>query len=106
MKKVIKGKRYDTESAVLIGGSSMADGGRNDFHGWEAELYRTPKSGVYFLAGSGGGLTIFAHVIEPGRAAFGRRIIPMEPSEALQWAEDNLPASIVTKEFDDMIEDA
>jgi len=51
MKKIINGKRYDTETAQLIGSASYSN--RTDFRFWSEELYRK-KTGEFFLYGEGG----------------------------------------------------
>ena len=55
MKAIINGLRYDTDKATLIGEASH--GYASDFQHWEAGLYKTPRSGRFFLAGSGGPMT-------------------------------------------------
>ena len=65
MKVTIQGVRYDTDKSTLLLNKQQ--------DGWEAGLYMTPRSGQYFLAGSGGPMTIFR-----GRS----RIIPLTPKEA------------------------
>jgi hypothetical protein len=56
MRQIIDCKRYDTETATLIGEADSLHAGASstsDFNYWEAGLYRTPR-GNYFLAGEGG----------------------------------------------------
>ncbi len=104
MKAIIEGKRFDTETAVEIG--NHENGMRSDFSWWDATLYRTPRAGRYFLAGEGGPMTQFGRNTEDGMRGYGERIIPMEKSEALEWAEQHLDAEIIEEEFADMIEEA
>jgi len=108
MKRVIEGLRYDTEKAVRVGGYDNQGTGatsRSDFHWWQADLYRTPRSGRYFLAGEGGPMTRFGKPTGDG-ATFGERIIPLEKQEAREWAEHYLDPETVEDEFGDEIEDA
>ena len=42
MKAIIRGRRYDTETAMLVG-ESWSGGGKSDFRYWEAALYKTPR---------------------------------------------------------------
>jgi hypothetical protein len=85
MKKVVDGKRYDTETATKVG---YWDNGLpiSDFGNVDETLYRT-KNGAYFLFGRGGALTSYSvQVGNNGRGA-GRDIIAMTPQEALEWLE-------------------
>lgn len=106
MKRVINGKRFDTDKAIEVGRSGSSGLSRNDFHYWEAVLYRTPRAGSYFLAGQGHALTVFAHQSDDGSRSWGERIIPLSAADALQWAEQNLPADEVEGAFPDLITDA
>jgi len=51
MKKVIKGRSCDTETAMLIGTKYAGEFGQSD--GYEEKLYVT-KSKQYFIYGNGG----------------------------------------------------
>ena len=62
MKAIIEGKRYDTDKAVLVGEAS-SDFSRSYFGWWEAGLYKTPRSGAFFLAGAGGAMTRWARPV-------------------------------------------
>jgi hypothetical protein len=104
MKSIINGKRYDTEKAVLIGEASYGNYG--DFSRWEAGLYKTPRSGAYFLAGEGGPMTRWARKVDASSWTGGEGVLPMERDEALAWAEQHLSADEIEKHFGDAIEDA
>lgn len=112
MKAIINGKRYDTDKAILIAETDNIDGSsisRGDFRFWEAGLYKTPRSGVYFLAGRGGAMSIFSHKVGQNSWSGGSRIIPLESrAAALAWAEENLAhkPDVIEAEFGDDIEDA
>ena len=108
MKKIIEGVRYDTDKAKLIGGAdNIAHGASSttDFNYWEADLYKT-KSGRFFLAGTGGPSSMFAHSVDQNSWSGGEKIIPFSKSEALEWAERHLDPDDVDEHFGDMIEDA
>ncbi len=109
MKKIIDGFRYDTEKARLIGRYDNIDRGASstsDFNYWEAGLYRTLRSGQYFLAGEGGAMSRFSRPTDGrGGLSGGSKIIPLTPEEAFSWAESYLPTEIVEKEFADQITD-
>jgi len=104
MRKVIQGKIYDTEKSHLIG-EADANCSPTDFSYWEAGLYRTPRSGRYFLAGHGGPMTSWGQPVQGGMGG-GSGIRPLDPEHALEWAEQHLDTEIVEKEFNDMIEEA
>ena len=107
MKRIINGMRYDTEKADLIGDASYGCyPGSGDFSHWNASLYRTPKSGRYFLAGEGGAMTQFATHFPDGMRGGGSKLIPLEKGEALAWAERYLDPEDVEGAFGDVIEDA
>ena len=104
MRAIINGLRYDTEKSVLIGEGGYS-GSRSDFQWWEAGLYRTRRAGRFFVAGTGGPMTMFAHRV-PNGSAGGSKLIPMSVDEAREWAERYLTVDEVEKGFCDAIEDA
>lgn len=87
MKKVISGKKYDTNTATKCGGYEYGCGG--DFsHIYEA-LYRM-KTGEFFLYGVGGAFTKYRRCCGPNSYSGGEDIIPMTEKEAREWAEKYL----------------
>jgi hypothetical protein len=104
MKSIINGLRYDTEKAVLIGKASYGYSG--DFQRWEAGLYRTPRSGRFFLAGSGGAMTQWSQKIDNNSWTGGSGIKPMNTDDAREWAERYLSAAEVEAGFAEAIQDA
>jgi len=105
MKKIINGYRYDTEKAILVGESGSSGYAKSDFNYWEAGLYKTKRSGKFFVAGQGHAMTRFASHCA-GLSGWGSKIIPMAPEEALEWAEQNLNSEIIEEHFADQIQDA
>jgi len=105
MKKIINGLRYDTDNAIEVG---SYDNGlpSNDFQSWGATLYKTPRSGRFFLAGSGGPMTMFARHIGDNTTTGSSRLTPMTEEEAFEWAQQYLDADEIEKHFKDSIEDA
>jgi len=89
MKKIINGKRYDTETAQLIGSASYSN--RTDFHFWNEELYRK-KTGEFFLYGEGGPASKYSRQIEQNTWSGGEQIIPLTLEEAQEWGEKYLDA--------------
>ena len=93
MTKIIDKKRYNTETATLIG--EWANGAyRGDFNRVEETLYRTSR-GVYFL-----------HVYGPtGYSGARLDIAPMSREEAFIWASEK-DIDTIEDHFSDLIEDA
>lgn len=103
MKKIIGGKRYNTETAEEI--ASFGNGlGTRDFRNYDETLYKT-KNGNWFLAGEGGPMTKYA---EPcgDMMCGGSDIIPLGPDEALAWLESHNEADAIDTHFADKIEEA
>lgn len=89
MKKIIGGKRYDTETAEMVGECNNGYG-RTDFNFFEEELYKK-KTGEFFLYGSGGPLSKYARAV--GNMRYGdEKIVPLTLNEAKEWAERYLDA--------------
>lgn len=103
MKKIIKGKMYDTETARMIGVWSNA-GSWRDFSHMEEALYRK-KTGEYFLYGEGGPMTKYAEEEGLNSWTGGIRIMPMTYKEATEWAEEHLTAEEYESAFGPVTED-
>lgn len=83
MKKIINGKKYDTETAEFIRSrSNLENGFRNIYE----ELYRK-KTGEYFLYGEGGPMTCYAESMPNSQNGMtgGQAIIPLTEDEAKEW---------------------
>lgn len=109
MKAIIDGVRYDTEKSTEIGSHDNLGSGatsRSDFHWWEATLYKTPRSGRYFLAGEGGPMTQFSRALAQNSWSGGEKIIPMTEEEAFAWAQQYLDPDEVEDNFGHLIEEA
>lgn len=105
MKRIITGKRYDTEKAIKIGEAS-SNNGRRDFRWYDEALYRTPRSGVYFLAGEGGAMSRWSKSCGGRTWCGGEGILPLDREDALEWAERHLSAEQIEAAFGDAIADA
>lgn len=103
MKKIVEGKRYDTETATLIG--EYGYGSHGDFERIHEELYRT-KTGNYFVAGTGGPKTRYSVQVEQNSWSGSSDIYPLTNDEALEWAQAHLEPEEVEAEFASMIADA
>ena len=102
MKKIIRGKKYDTDTATAIGWIDNNLSPR-DFGYFYEELYRK-RTGEYFLYGKGGPVSKYGE--RCGNAwSGGTDIIPLTYDEARQWAEGNLDADTYEAEFGAVVED-
>lgn len=112
MKAIINGVRFDTEKAILIKETDNLGNGcdsTRDFKYWSAGLYKTPRSGRYFLAGEGGPMSVFCHSVGQNSWSGGDKIIPFESEwAAFEWAQENLRwwPDVIQQHFGHMIEDA
>ena len=105
MKAIIKGKRYNTDTAEQLAfwwnGCST-----RDFNHCPETLYRT-KSGALFLHGEGGALSRYAESREGGRSRCGgEQIRPMSEEEAVGWLEAHGKADAIEKHFPQRVQDA
>lgn len=104
MKKIINGKRYDTETAKQIAywenGSSYSDG-----HWMEEELYRT-KNGNWFLHGKGGAMSPYSRPVDSNARTSGADLIPLDADAAKAWLESHDCITELEEHFSDAIEDA
>ena len=89
MKKIINGRRYDTDSAKFLAEDSYSY--RSDFHWWRETLYRK-NTGEYFLHGEGGPASKYAEAVGMNKWSSGERIMPLSLTEAQKWAEEHLDA--------------
>lgn len=90
MKKIIKGKLYDTDTAKKVGYWSNGRGYR-DFTFCEESLYRK-RTGEFFLYGSGGPSSRYSQRVDQNCWSGGEDIIPMSAPAARDWAEEHLDA--------------
>lgn len=90
MKQVIRGRRYDTETAKEIGFDSY-NGSRRDFHWWSETLYQK-RTGEFFLHGEGGAASRYSVSAGQNSWSGGERIIPLSLDEAREWAEKHMDA--------------
>ena len=84
MKKVINGKRYNSESAQRIA-EHDSDFPVSDFRYWKETLYKK-QTGEFFLHGEGNGLSKYAQSYGDSMGQ-GEKLIPLTLEEAKEWAE-------------------
>jgi hypothetical protein len=87
MKKIVNGKRYDTDTAKLLGSAGYSHPG--DFSFWQETLYQK-KTGEFFLHGVGGAMSRYARQTGQNEWSGGEKIIPLTREEARKWIEKNL----------------
>ena len=87
MKKIINGKKYDTNTACFIK-SVRCYHGPGNFRNYEEDLY-LKKTGEFFLCGSGGPLSRYREEEPFGGWTDGEGIIPLSKEEAREWMEIN-----------------
>ena len=96
MRKVIKGRTYNTETSKQIGSWDNGIHG-SDFRSCDESLYKNTK-GAYFLAGEGGPLSKYA-VTYGNETSGSKELVPMTTEEAQEWAEEKLTADEYEAEF-------
>lgn len=87
MKKIIKGKVYDTEKARKLGRHCSGYG----YDSIDEALYQK-RTGEFFLYGVGGPATKYAHSVGLNQWSGGEKIIPLDVKAARKWVEDHLDA--------------
>lgn len=95
MKKIIRGRRYDTATAKLVG--EYETGYIGDFDWVNEKLYQK-ATGEFFLAGKGGARTRWSTRTIDGYAS-GDGILPLTLEEAREWAEEHLSVKEVENLF-------
>ena len=89
MKRIIKGKLYNTDTASRIGSCEFSNPG--NFRYCFEELYRK-NNGEFFLSGEGGPLSKYREQVGSGGWTSGEAIIPLTIEEAKAWCENHLSA--------------
>lgn len=98
MNKVINGKRYDTETAELVG--EWDNGHRYGEFQYECEELYRKKTGEFFLYGSGGAMSSYAVPSGNSNWTGSSKITPISIDEAKKWVEKNLDADDYEKYFE------
>ena len=101
MKKIIKGKMYNTETAEMVG--KMWESSPRDFSFYREKLYRK-KTGEFFLYGEGGPASKYAERCGLNEWCGGSKIMPFTEEEAREWAERELTADEYIKIFGEVKE--
>lgn len=103
MKKIIKGKVYDTDTATLL---AEYDSGHSvtDFKHYAEELYQK-KTGEYFIYGEGGPASRYCQACPTGGWDGGQKIVPLTYEQARDWAEEFLSTKQYEQIFGEVLED-
>lgn len=103
MIRIIKGKKYNTETANLCG--SWDNGrGYTDFSHVSEELYQK-RTGEFFLYGEGGPMSRYSRSTGQNSWSGDERITPLSFEEARAWAEEHLSADEYEATFGEVTED-
>ena len=102
MKKIINGKRYDTDGAEFLAIAEYGYQGNIDH--WREDLYRK-RTGEFFLHGYGGPASKYAVAEDNNNWSGGEKIIPLTIEAAQAWAEKNIDADEYEKIFGAVDED-
>jgi hypothetical protein len=103
VRKIINNKRYDTETAIMVG--ERGHGYAGDFERVSETLYRT-RRGNWFLHGEGGAMSSYARQCGPNEWIGSEKIVPLTEEEAFAWAQRALDAETVDAFFGDRVSDA
>lgn len=103
MKKIINGKKYDTETAKELACWGNA-GSWSDFSHFAETLYQK-RTGEFFLYGEGGPASRYAEQVEQNSWSGGEQIIPLDYKAAQEWAEEHLSGDAYEDIFGEVEED-
>jgi hypothetical protein len=96
MKKIINGRRYDTQTAKLVGYTSYSTPG--DLNYWWEGLY-VKRTGEYFLHGEGGPMSKYSERLSENEWGYGHEIRPLSLEDAQEWVEKYLSADTYEEIF-------
>lgn len=102
MKKIIKNKVYDTNTAKLL--AEYDSGNRGDFHWYCEELYQK-KTGEFFIYGEGNAASPYSQKVDTNTWSGSCAIVPLSYEEAREWAEKKLDADEYISIFGEPQED-
>lgn len=88
MKRIIKNKQYDTETAKRLGAYEPNPYGSD--LSWFCETLYQKRTGEFFLHGDGNAASRYSKSCGQNSWCGDERIIPLTFSEAQKWAEEHL----------------
>ena len=92
MKKIIRGKKYDTETAELVGEYQYS------YPNCREELYRK-RTGEFFLYGTGWPLSKYREATGQNEWSGSEVIAPLDLVDAKDWVEENCDTDTYEKLF-------
>ena len=101
MKKIINGKKYDTETAPVVAAYEYSYKSEYDWYREELHKKRTDE---FFLYGKGGAGSIYAECISNHEYGPGEEIRPLTPEEAQNWAMERIDVDEYEKIFGEVEE--
>lgn len=101
MRKIINGRKYDTETASMV--AEHESGYPSDFSYVRETLYRK-RGGEYFIHGVGNAASKYAEPTGLNSWRAGERVMPLTWDEAREWAETNMGANAYEAEFGEVSE--
>ena len=104
MKRIIEGKTYNTDTALLVCDTSNGYNS-GDFEQEDSNLYAT-KKGAFFVAGSGGAKSRFSRSVGNNSWGGGSGVIPVDTEQAMRLAEKHGDTDVLEEFFSEWIEDA
>lgn len=102
MKKIINGKRYDTDTAKFIGHAERSH--PRDLDYWAEDLY-LKRTGEFFIHGEGGARSRYGRQTSQNWWSGGEKIRPLSLKEAQEWAEKYLDGDKYEEIFGKIEED-
>lgn len=88
MKKIINGRRYDTDTARCV--AEWSNGYEQSSFSYVVEKMYLKQNGEFFLHGVGGAKTQYAERVGNNMWGSGESISPLTYQEAEKWAEEHL----------------
>lgn len=88
MKKILGGKKYDTETACMVGNYGNGNSGFGKCY----EALYCKRTGEFFLYGEGGPMSKYGVAYGDNEWGYGEEIRPLTVDEAKEWAEEHLDA--------------
>ena len=87
MKKIINGKKYNTETAKEV---AYWDNGLYRDHGYCEETLYCKRTGEFFLYGKSGPAGKYSYMVSQNCWSGGSDIVPLTEDEVRTWAERKL----------------
>jgi hypothetical protein len=101
MKKIIEGRKYDTETARQVAEWSNRDYGN---FGYTAETLYLKRTGEFFLHGEGGARSKYRECEGVNLFGSGEKIVPLSEQEARAWCEEHCDGDTYEEIFGEVAE--